>query len=218
MYSPSNSPLLAVENIDKRFPGVHALRNVSFDVLPGEIHGLVGENGAGKSTLMRILAGTYQPDQGVIRLRGQPVQFADPAQSRRAGISMVYQDTRLVGDLDVAQNVWLGRLPGRFGLVDRRAIDRDTQAILAKLGMNIPSRRLVSELSVAERQIVEIARALSNNAALLILDEPTSSLDADEVHRLLAILRDLQRQGTSIIFISHRLPEVLVKLRAGGAR
>jgi ribose transport system ATP-binding protein len=203
------TPLLAVEGIHKSFPGVLALRDVSFEVLPGEIHGLVGENGAGKSTLMRILAGVYQPDQGSIRMRANPVHFHDPGQARQMGVSMVYQDTRLVGDLDVAQNVWLGREPGRLGIVDREAIDRETVAILHRLGMPLPTERLVSELTVAERQIVEIARALSNKAQLLILDEPTSSLDADEVHRLFNILRDLQREGASIVFISHRLPEVL---------
>jgi ABC-type sugar transport system ATPase subunit/ribose/xylose/arabinose/galactoside ABC-type transport system permease subunit len=201
--------LLAVEGIDKRFPGVLALHDVSFEIQPGEIHGLVGENGAGKSTLMRILAGVYQPDRGSIRLHGDNIRFRDPAQARQAGISMVYQDTRLVGDLDVAQNVWLAREPTRFGLVNRKAIDSDTAAILAQLGMSLPTDRQVSDLTVAERQIVEIARALSNRAVLLILDEPTSSLDTDEVRRLFGILCELQRGGTAIIFISHRLPEVL---------
>lgn len=205
-----NAPLLAVETVNKGFPGVQALRDVSFDVLPGEILGLVGENGAGKSTLMRILAGVYQPDSGVIRLRGQPIRIGSPAEAQRLGISMVYQDTRLVGDLDVVQNVWLGReLTGSLGLIDRAEMERETIALLRRLGVALDPRRLVSSLSVAERQIVELARALKNNASVLILDEPTSALDVTEVQRLFSILRDLRDQGTSIIFISHRLPEVL---------
>ena len=202
-------PLLEVAGIDKGFPGVQALRDVSFALYPGEILGLVGENGAGKSTLMRILSGVYQPDAGTILLRGEAVRIESPAQARRLGISMVYQDTRLVGDLDVAQNVWLGSEPaGPLGLVARGEMDRETIVLLRRLGVALDPRRLVSDLSVAERQLVEIARALKNDAAVLILDEPTSALDAGEVQRLFAILRDLRDHGTSIIFISHRLPEV----------
>jgi len=198
---------LAVEGISKRFPGVQALKGISFDCRRGEIHALVGENGAGKSTLMRILSGVYQPDEGTIRVAGQPVNVATPADAGRLGIAMVYQDTRLVPDLDVAQNVFLGREPGSV-LIDYSLVRTQSERLLRLLGETIDVRRPVRELSVAERQVVEIARALSVEARVLILDEPTSALAPPEVARLFAILRDLKAAGTSIVFISHRLPEV----------
>jgi ribose transport system ATP-binding protein len=202
-------PVLAVGEVNKSFPGVQALRNVSFDCLSGEIHGLVGENGAGKSTLMRILAGAMPPDSGLIRLRGEGVVLRSPRHAHDLGIAMVYQDTRLVDDLDVAQNIWLEREPGRFLLIDRRSMETQAAAILDRLGLEIDLRRTAGELTSAERQIVEIARALTADPAVLILDEPTSALDPGEVERLGGILRSLQKGGTGIVFISHRLPEVL---------
>jgi ribose transport system ATP-binding protein len=202
-------PVLAVGEVNKSFPGVQALRNVSFDCLSGEIHGLVGENGAGKSTLMRILAGAMPPDSGLIRLRGEGVVLRSPRHAHDLGIAMVYQDTRLVDDLDVAQNIWLEREPGSFLLVDRRTMETQAAAILDRLGLEIDLRRTARELTSAERQIVEIARALTADPAVLILDEPTSALDPGEVERLGGILRSLQKGGTGIVFISHRLPEVL---------
>jgi len=198
---------LAVEGISKRFPGVQALSGISFDCRAGEVHALVGENGAGKSTLMRILAGVHQPDAGAIRVGGQPVTIVDPAEARRLGIAMVYQDTRLVPDLDVARNIFLGREPGG-ALVDLGAMRAEAARLLARLGEAIDVRRLVRDLSVAERQVVEIARALGMDARVLILDEPTSALTPPDVDRLFAILRDLKAAGTAIVFISHRLPEV----------
>jgi ribose transport system ATP-binding protein len=202
-------PVLAVGDVNKSFPGVQALRNVSFDCLSGEVHGLVGENGAGKSTLMRILAGAMPPDSGFIRLRGERVVLRSPRHAHDLGIAMVYQDTRLVDDLDVAQNIWLEREPGSFLLVDRRSMETQAAAILDRLGLEIDLRRTARELTSAERQIVEIARALTADPAVLILDEPTSALDPGEVERLGGILRSLQKGGTGIVFISHRLPEVL---------
>jgi ribose transport system ATP-binding protein len=202
-------PVLAVGDVNKAFPGVQALRNVSFDCLSGEVHGLVGENGAGKSTLMRILAGAMPPDSGFIRLRGEGVALRSPRHAHDLGIAMVYQDTRLVDDLDVAQNIWLEREPGSFLLVDRRSMEIQAAAILDRLGLEIDLRRTARELTSAERQIVEIARALTADPAVLILDEPTSALDPGEVERLGGILRSLQKGGTGIVFISHRLPEVL---------
>jgi ribose transport system ATP-binding protein len=201
--------VLAVRDVNKSFPGVQALRNVSFDCLSGEIHGLVGENGAGKSTLMRILAGAMPPDSGSIRLRGENVVLRTPRHAHDLGIAMVYQDTRLVDDLDVAQNIWLEREPGSFLLVDRRSMETQAAAILNRLGLEIDLRRTARELTSAERQIVEIARALTADPGVLILDEPTSALDPGEVERLGGILRSLQKTGTGIVFISHRLPEVL---------
>lgn len=201
--------LASVEHITKSFPGVMALRGVAFDVLPGEIHGLVGENGAGKSTLMRIMSGFYQPDAGVICVDGEPTTIASPAHSRQLGISMVYQDTRLVGVLDVAQNISLGREPSNLGLVNRRATEVEARSLLHPLGFDLSPFTLVKELGLAERQSIEIARALSIQSKVLILDEPTTGLDSHEVDRLFDILRDLRGQGRGIVLISHRLPEVL---------
>ncbi|HVZ14586.1 MAG TPA: ATP-binding cassette domain-containing protein [Bauldia sp.] len=202
------APALAVSGIAKAFPGVQALRNVSFDSRTGEIHALVGENGAGKSTLMRILSGVYKPDAGEIRIGGHLAVNLSPGEARRLGVAMVYQDTRLVPDLDAIQNIHLGREPGGFW-VDRPRMRKEAEAILARLGEDLDLRRPVRGLSLAERQIIEIARALAVDARVLILDEPTSALSPSEADRLFQILRELRASGTAVIFISHRLPEVL---------
>jgi ribose transport system ATP-binding protein len=202
-------PVLAVTEVDKSFPGVRALVKVSFACRAGEIHGLVGENGAGKSTLMRVLAGVYRPDSGRIEINGKEVTLTSPRHAHDLGIAMVYQDTRLVDELDVAQNIWLEREPGSALLVDRAEMERRSAAILQRLGIRIDLRRRVGELSVGQRQIIEIARALTANPAVLILDEPTSSLDPAEAEQLGKILGGLRTAGTGIVFISHRLPEVL---------
>jgi ribose transport system ATP-binding protein len=207
----SNEPqadALVLEGIEKSFPGVRVLRNVSFACRAGEVHVLMGENGAGKSTLMRIIAGLWKPEHGRIFVRGKEVQISGPRQSQDLGIAMVYQDTRLVPDLDVSQNIWLGREPGSALLVDRRAMDRGARAILDRLGAPIALDRLVRDLSIAERQVVEIARALTTAPSVLILDEPTSALDGAEIQHLFTIVEELKKSGTAIIFISHRLPEV----------
>ena len=201
--------VLSVSGVDKRFPGVHALKQVSFDCRLGEIHGLVGENGAGKSTLMRVLSGVHRPDAGSIRVRGHEVALTSPRAAHDLGIAMVYQDTRLVGELDVAQNIWLEREPGSAVFIDRAELARRSAAILGRLGFDLDPRRKVRELRVSERQIVEIARALTAEPAVLILDEPTSTLDPAEIERLIIILRGLRATGTGIVFISHRLTEVL---------
>jgi ribose transport system ATP-binding protein len=200
---------LAVRYIEKSFPGVRALQHFSFDCRAGEIHGLVGENGAGKSTLMRILAGVIQPDAGSIQVTGNPVVLTSPRHAHDFGIAMVYQDTRLVDDLDVAQNILLGREPGSPLLVDRRALEDRAGSILRRLGVPVDLRRPVRDLTTAERQIVEIGRVLAADPAVLILDEPTSALGAGEVQRLGEILRGLCAANTGVVFISHRLPEVL---------
>jgi ribose transport system ATP-binding protein len=203
------SPVLAVREVEKAFPGVRALKHVSFDCRAGEVHGLVGENGAGKTTLMRILAGVLQPDAGTIRVKGETVVLNSPRHAQELGIAMVYQDTRLVDDLDVAQNILLGREPGSAFLVNRRAMEERATSILRRLGFGIDLRRLVRDLASAERQMVEISRVLTTDPAVLILDEPTSALGAGEVKRLGEILRGLSAANTGIVFISHRLPEVL---------
>ena len=198
---------LAVAGMSKAFPSVQALRDVSFDCRAGEIHALVGENGAGKSTLMRILSGVYKADAGEVRVAGAPVHTATPADARKHGIAMVHQDTRLVPDLDAAQNIYLGHEPGG-GWVDYSGMRSSARAMIDRLGESIDIRKPVRELSLAERQTVEIARALTVEARVLILDEPTSALTPPEVERLFAILRGLKAEGRSIVFISHRLPEV----------
>lgn len=209
MAASETPPRLEVEGVTKSFPGVKALQGFSFSCQAGEIHAIVGENGAGKSTLMRILAGVHQPDEGVIRLRGERIALESPTHARERGIAMVYQDTRLVQTLDACQNVWLAREPGGRLLYDRRRMEDATRRILDRLGEQLDLRRPVGELSVAKRQIIEIARALGSDASVLILDEPTSALSPAEVERLFAILRELRDAGTAVVFISHRIPEVL---------
>jgi ribose transport system ATP-binding protein len=203
------TPVLAVRDIEKSFPGVRALEHVSFDCRAGEIHGLVGENGAGKSTLMRILAGVIQPDTGTIQVKGKPVVLTSPRHAHDFGIAMVYQDTRLVDDLDVAQNILLGREPGSLLLVDRRALEERAGSILRRLGFPLDLRRPLRDLNTAERQIVEIGRVLASDPSVLILDEPTSALGRGDVQRLGEILRSSRAANTGVVFISHRLGEVL---------
>jgi ribose transport system ATP-binding protein len=200
-------PPLSVAAVCKSFTGVQALNDVSFDCRPGEIHALVGENGAGKSTLMRILTGSHQPDSGTVFVDGNPVRISSPAEARRLGIAMVYQDTKLVPDLDTAQNIFLGHEPGGL-LLDYAKMRRETRQLLARLGEDFDSHEPVARKPLAQRQMIELARALSHKARVLILDEPTSALTPNEVERLFVILRELRDAGTAIIFISHRLPEV----------
>ncbi len=199
---------LELRGVEKSFPGVRALKGASFACRPGEVHVLMGENGAGKSTLMRIIAGVWKPESGQILVRGQQVQIAGPKHAQDLGIAMVYQDTRLVPDLDVSQNIWFGREPGGTVLIDRSEMDRGARAIFDRLGVRIGLDTPVRDLSVAQRQLVEIARALTTNPSVLILDEPTSALDAAEIAHLFTIIGQLKQAGTAVIFISHRLPEV----------
>jgi len=200
-----------MEAISKRFPGVIALEGVNFDVAAGEIVGLVGENGAGKSTLMKILAGIHRADSGEIRIDGRPVTMHAPADARRLGIGVIHQELEIIDTLDVAGNVFLGREPrhgGPFRLLDRRSMEVETERQLARIGAAIAPRSLMRRLSTAQQQLVAIARALSMNTRLLILDEPTSSLTASDADRLFAVLRDLRSTGAAIVYISHRLSEI----------
>ncbi len=197
--------------ISKRFPGVVALDRVDFAADAGEIVALVGENGAGKSTLMKILAGIHRADSGEIRVDDAPVTMHLPVDAARLGIGVIHQELELIDTLDVAGNVFLGREPRRGGplqLLDRRRMDADTAQELARIGVQIPARTPLGDLSTGERQLVAIARALSMHARILVLDEPTSRLASSDAERLLALLRDLRAAGTAIVYISHRLNEI----------
>jgi len=209
--SETEAPLLEVIGVSKSFPGVVALDDVSFTVRRGEIVGLIGENGAGKSTLMRILGGIHPPDKGRIRVDGRDVAIRSVADSIALGIAFIHQELNVLDNLDVAGNVYLGREPVKAGplrLIDRAAIHRKTRTYLGRLGLDVPSDTPLSALSLAQQQMVEIAKALSLDARLIIMDEPTSSLTLSETERLLSVTEDLRRQGVSVIYISHRLAEV----------
>ena len=202
-------PLLRMHGIGKRFPGVVALDGVDLDVGPGEVHALLGENGAGKSTLLKILSGAQPPDTGGIVFAGQDVTFAAPYEAQRQGITTIYQEFNLIPTLSVAENILIGREPGRAGFVDWAAMMRDAKSALEAIGLKVDPRRLVRDLSVADQQMVEIARALSIESRLIVMDEPTSALSATEVDRLLDIVRSLKEKGISVIYVTHRLDEVL---------
>jgi len=203
-------PLLEVQNITKRFPGVLALDDVSLAFMPGEVHAVVGENGAGKSTLMKIMSGAYIPDSGEVFLEGRKVSFAHPVDAQSKGISIIHQEFNLLPDRTVAHNIFLGREPSRLGMVDIRRMNEQATAVLKEIGMEkkISPSAVVSSLSVAEQQLVEIAKAISFNARVLIMDEPTAALTYTEVRLLDELIKRLKARGMAIIFISHRLLEV----------
>jgi len=205
------APFLELSDISKAYPGVVALDNVNFAIAHGEVVGLVGENGAGKSTLMKILGGVVAPDQGMIRISGTAHAALSVAEASRAGIAFVHQELNLFDNLDVAANVFIGREPlkgGPLRLVDNRTMLLETQKLLNLLGADFTPATSVADLSLAQRQLVEIAKALSLDARVVIMDEPTSSLTVTETTRLLKIIADLKASGVSVIFISHRLHEV----------
>src|SRR5438093_139682 len=199
-----------MRGIGKRFPGVVALDDVSLEVGQGEVVALVGENGAGKSTLMKILGGVYSPDAGEIVFEGQPVKIDQVNDAMKLGIAFIHQELNVLDNLDVAANVFLGREPliGPFQLIDRRKIHADTEPYLKRLGLEVSSRTRLDRLSLAQQQMVEIAKALSLNARLIIMDEPTSSLTLAETERLLKLVCELSEQNISVIYISHRLGEI----------
>lgn len=204
------SPILEVHNITKRFPGVVALNDVSVQFYPGTVHAIVGENGAGKSTLMKILAGAYIADEGEILFQGQPISFSHPREAQEAGISIIYQEFNLLPERTVAQNIFLGREPTRYGLIDQRQLRRQTMDVLQQVGaegMFSPDAE-VKTLSIAEQQLVEIAKALSYDSKVLIMDEPTAALATHEVEILTKLIHKLKINGMAIIFISHRFTEV----------
>jgi ribose transport system ATP-binding protein len=203
--------LLEMQGIDKSFPGVKALDKVSLSVAPGEVVALIGENGAGKSTLMKVLGGVYTPDAGIIRFDGKPVTMKSVRDAMAMGIGFIHQELNVLDNLTIAGNVFLGREPlwcGPARLIDRREIHARTQPHLARLGLELSPETLLLDLSIAQQQMVEIAKALSLNIRLLIMDEPTSSLTLTETQRLFEIIRQLRSDGISIIYISHRLSEI----------
>jgi len=205
-------PLWELESITKQFPGVKALDGVDLKIFPGEVHGLLGENGSGKSTLVKCLSGVHQPTAGRMFCRGSPTVIRDPFAARSLGIATIYQELSLVPNLTVAENIFLGHLPRRTGVrivVDWPQVWTRSLVLLERLGIRVDPGAIVSELSVSEQQTVEIAKALSQEASLLIMDEPTASLGMEEVARLHDIVRNLARQGCAVIYISHRLDEVV---------
>jgi ribose transport system ATP-binding protein len=203
------APVLVAEGLEKSFFGVTVLRGVGLALRPGEVHGLVGENGAGKSTFMKILAGVYERDAGTISLGGREVDFSHPVQAARAGLATVFQEFNLLPERTVAQNVFLGREPRKGGFVDRKAMVRETQALLDELGIEgVDPDAPVRTLTVAEQQIVEIVKALSVDARVIQMDEPTAALADHEVELLYAIVRRLSERGVAILYVSHRLKEI----------
>ncbi|WP_428029409.1 sugar ABC transporter ATP-binding protein [Ancylobacter sp.] len=201
-------PLLSLENICKEFPGVKALQGVHFNLRRGEVHAVCGENGAGKSTLMKIISGVYAPTSGRLVYKGRPCSFASPLDAEAIGIAIIHQELNLVPHLSVAENIYLAREPRRGFFLDRRALRTSAKACLDRLGVAIDPDRLVRELSVAQCQMVEIAKALSLDAQVLIMDEPTSSLTEQETRLLFKVIHDLRASGVGIIYISHRLDEM----------
>ena len=205
----SAAPLLEMRGISKRFPGVIALDNVSLQIGRGEVVALCGENGAGKSTLMKILGGVYQPDAGEILIDGQPVKISGVTDSMKHGVAFIHQELNVLGNLDVAANVFLGREPkNALGLIDSKKMHTETAPFIKRLGLEVSTYTRLDNLSIAQQQLVEIAKALSLNSRLIIMDEPTSSLTLTETKRLLELVCELSEQGVSIVYISHRLGEI----------
>ncbi|GIH22858.1 ribose import ATP-binding protein RbsA 1 [Acrocarpospora phusangensis] len=216
-------PVLALRGVSKSFGAVRALREVSLELAAGEAHALAGENGAGKSTLVKILSGVHRPDAGQILLDGEPVEFHGPADAQAAGVAVIYQEPTLFPDLSVAENIFMGSQPrGTLGRIDRRAMRAQAVALFDRLGVPLDPDRPARGLSIADQQLVEIAKALSRAARVLIMDEPTAALSGNEVARLFGVARSLREQGCAILFISHRLDEIfdlcrrVTTLRDGG--
>ncbi|PJI93923.1 monosaccharide ABC transporter ATP-binding protein (CUT2 family) [Luteimicrobium subarcticum] len=207
-FVPGTPPVLEVSGLDKSFAGVHALRGVDFSVLPGEVHALIGENGAGKSTLIKVMTGVYEPDAGEVRFRGEPVAFATPLAAQEAGISTIYQEINLVPMMSVARNLFLGREPQRFGLIDSARMKREAREVLAEYGVHVNPSRPLRSLGLGAQQMVAIARAVQLDARVVIMDEPTSSLEQREVETLFEVISRLKARGIAIVYVSHRLDEL----------
>ncbi|MBR8740370.1 sugar ABC transporter ATP-binding protein [Nocardiopsis sp. MG754419] len=206
MSSPD--ALLRIEGVRKAFPGVVALDDVDFDLRRGEVHALLGENGAGKSTLIKVLSGAHRPDRGRLLMESAEVDIRDAQDAERLGIATIYQEFNLVPDITVAENIFLGRQPRRFGFIDHRRMESEAAALLDRVGVDVSPRAKVRGLGIARLQMVEIAKALSLDARVLIMDEPTAVLTTGEVERLFAIARRLRDEGVGIVFITHHLEEI----------
>ncbi|WP_372451098.1 sugar ABC transporter ATP-binding protein [Streptomonospora nanhaiensis] len=208
-HPPSAPPLLSLVGVGKSFGTVRALQDVSLELRAGEIHALCGENGAGKSTLVKTIAGVHRPDTGHIEVDGARTEFAAPADAQRAGVAVIYQEPTLFPDLSVAENIFMGRQPLKAGRrIDRRAMLRATEELFGRLGVRIDPDRPARGLSIADQQLVEIAKAMSFDARVLVMDEPTAALSGVEVERLFAVARSLRDSGAAVLFISHRFDEV----------
>ncbi|MBI1930160.1 ATP-binding cassette domain-containing protein, partial [Candidatus Poribacteria bacterium] len=207
-----SNPLLEMQSITKDFPGVRALDNVSFDVRHGEIHALCGENGAGKSTLIKILGGVYPHGAyaGALRIDGHAHRFGSVRDAENAGIAIIYQELALIPEMTVGENIYLGREPTRFGMIDRNRLYHDAAHLLSDFSLSLQPQTPVGQLGIGQQQMVEIAKALSREARLLVLDEPTAALTESEVETLMRILRQLREKGISCIYITHKLKEIFV--------
>jgi ribose transport system ATP-binding protein len=200
--------LVEMSGIEKHFPGVHALAGAQFELRPGEVHALLGENGAGKSTMMKILSGIYRPDDGAIRYKGAPVQIASPRAAQALGISMIHQELNLMPHLTLAQNVFIGREPRNGPWLDERTLNQQTQELFDAMHLKLDPRTRVADLTVAKQQMVEIAKALSYQSDVLIMDEPTAALTETEIDELFVIIDRLRQSGVGVVYISHRLEEI----------
>ena len=206
--SGATAPFLEMRGITKQFPGVLALDKVSLSIYPGKVLALVGENGAGKSTLMKVLSGVHKMDAGEILLNGKPVTIGNPLASRQMGISIIYQELSVLNNMDIAENIFVGRERKKKGMVDKKAQHEEARRLLARVGLSIDTHTRVGKLSTAQKQMVEVAKALSFDAKLIIMDEPTSSLTEKETAMLLDIIHKLRDEGVAIVFISHRMNEI----------
>lgn len=203
-----STPYLSFRGISKTFPGVKALSDISFDCYAGQVHALMGENGAGKSTLLKILSGNYAPTGGTLVLQGQEVSFADTTAALNAGVAIIYQELHLVPEMTVAENIYLGQLPQKGGLVNRSLLNYEARLQLEHLGLDIDPQTPLKYLSIGQWQMVEIAKALARNAKVIAFDEPTSSLSAREIDNLFRVIRELRNEGRVILYVSHRMEEI----------
>ena len=201
--------LFRMEGITKTFPGVKALDNVSFSVDEGEVHGLVGENGAGKSTLMKVMSGVYQADEGRIFIRDKEVRIRNVAEAQDLGVAIIMQEMNLCPELTIADNIFLGRAPKIAGMfINEKKMHAEAKKILDDLGIDLNTYTAVKNLTIAQQQMVEIAKSISHNAQILVLDEPTAALSEREIETLMDIIRNLQKRGVGMVYISHRLEEL----------
>ncbi|EPJ2614167.1 arabinose ABC transporter ATP-binding protein AraG, partial [Escherichia coli] len=203
-----STPYLSFRGIGKTFPGVKALTDISFDCYAGQVHALMGENGAGKSTLLKILSGNYAPTTGSVVINGQEMSFSDTTAALNAGVAIIYQELHLVPEMTVAENIYLGQLPHKGGIVNRSLLNYEAGLQLKHLGMDIDPDTPLKYLSIGQWQMVEIAKALARNAKIIAFDEPTSSLSAREIDNLFRVIRELRKEGRVILYVSHRMEEI----------